>query len=321
MSLLTCYNRGCGQRFIGEDNHSTACQHHPGSPVFHEGLKGWTCCSKRTSNFSDFLEFPGCEKGLHNPVKPDPPEKPAQEEVPDILPVSQSESRVAMPKPAPRPTSPVVLVPLIAKIDPSLMEQLELTRQSKTESSEEQKQSCQNGNCKAQKKNGEVDDSNCVYHSGSAIFHEGLKFWSCCQKKTTDFEEFLKLTGCSMGTHKWVAGIKPVSSSQIRFDHFQKGRNVVITFYGKLCDYTVCSVKASSTNLQISLLFVGNKSFEKLFDLYSGIIPDKSTVEYLKTKVEVCLVKDEVFHWPSLEIPVEDTGATPEQTFEDKETI
>ena len=44
--------------------------------------------------------------------------------------------------------------------------------------------------------------------------------------------------------------MKPFSSSQIRFDHFQRGRNLVITFYGKLCDYTVCSVKASSISLQ-----------------------------------------------------------------------
>ncbi|KAI6652751.1 Cysteine and histidine-rich domain-containing protein 1-like [Oopsacas minuta] len=320
MSLLTCYNRGCVQKkFIESENNSLSCQYHPGVPIFHEGMKGWSCCKKRTTSFTDFLEFPGCEKGLHNPVKQSPPEKQVPDQTPDILPISQSESRVSIPGPAPRPTSPTVLIPLTAKVDESLVTQLKISKKSKAEpsSEEEQIQSCQNGGCKVLKKDGISDDTNCVYHSGTVVFHEGLKFWSCCQRKTTDFEEFLKQQGCIMGTHKWVWGRKPVSSSQIRFDHFQRGRNLVITFYGKLCDYVVCTVNANSTNLQISLLFEGgNKSFERLFNLYSTIIPEKSTVQYLKTKVEVCLVKDDQVHWPLLEFPVEDTVQTAE-----KETI
>ena len=45
--------------------------------------------------------------------------------------------------------------------------------------------------------------SECQYHSGVPIFHEGLKFWSCCQKKTSDFQSFLDQAGCQFGTCKW----------------------------------------------------------------------------------------------------------------------
>lgn len=53
----------------------------------------------------------------------------------------------------------------------------------------------------------EAEHSNldiCKHHPGFPVFHEGLKYWSCCQKKTTDFSEFLEQVGCSSGHHCWV---------------------------------------------------------------------------------------------------------------------
>ena len=43
----------------------------------------------------------------------------------------------------------------------------------------------------------------CKYHPGGPVFHEGLKFWSCCKKKTTDFSEFLAQKGCTTDQHVW----------------------------------------------------------------------------------------------------------------------
>lgn len=37
-----CTRKGCGKEF-SEDS-TDACTHHPGAPVFHEGLKSWSCC-------------------------------------------------------------------------------------------------------------------------------------------------------------------------------------------------------------------------------------------------------------------------------------
>uniref|UniRef100_A0AAA9S4J9 Cysteine and histidine rich domain containing 1 n=4 Tax=Bovidae TaxID=9895 RepID=A0AAA9S4J9_BOVIN len=75
MALL-CYNRGCGQRFDPETNSDDACTYHPGVPVFHDALKGWSCCKRRTTDFSDFLSIVGCTKGRHNSEKPPEPVKP-----------------------------------------------------------------------------------------------------------------------------------------------------------------------------------------------------------------------------------------------------
>ena len=48
------------------------------------------------------------------------------------------------------------------------------------------------------------DGSDCKHHPGVPIFHEGLKFWSCCQRRTTDFQSFLNQEGCEIGKHKWI---------------------------------------------------------------------------------------------------------------------
>ena len=30
------------------------------------------------------------------------------------------------------------------------------------------------------------------------------KFWTCCQRRTSDFDEFLRQEGCTTGDHKWI---------------------------------------------------------------------------------------------------------------------
>lgn len=35
-----------------------SCTFHPGQPVFHDALKGWSCCKKRSTDFTEFLNTP-----------------------------------------------------------------------------------------------------------------------------------------------------------------------------------------------------------------------------------------------------------------------
>ena len=74
MVSIQCYNRGCRQKYSPEINPGDACQFHPGAPFFHETYKGWTCCNKKFSDFTEFLNTPGCAKGPHSNVKPEEPE-------------------------------------------------------------------------------------------------------------------------------------------------------------------------------------------------------------------------------------------------------
>lgn len=54
------------QTYNGPESRLEPCAHHPGTAVFHEGMKYWSCCQRKTSNFSAFLEQEGCAKGDHN---------------------------------------------------------------------------------------------------------------------------------------------------------------------------------------------------------------------------------------------------------------
>ena len=50
---------------MNESSKDLVCNFHPGVPIFHEGLKYWTCCTKRTSDFQAFLNQVGCKEGSH----------------------------------------------------------------------------------------------------------------------------------------------------------------------------------------------------------------------------------------------------------------
>ncbi len=59
---LICKRGGCGFKFEGgaRDRSKETCQHHKGSPIFHEGSKGWSCCKRRVLDFNDFLQIEPC---------------------------------------------------------------------------------------------------------------------------------------------------------------------------------------------------------------------------------------------------------------------
>ena len=38
-------------------NVSESCRHHPGYPVFHDAYKGWSCCKKKCTDFTEFLNI------------------------------------------------------------------------------------------------------------------------------------------------------------------------------------------------------------------------------------------------------------------------
>lgn len=67
--------------------------------------------------------------------------------------------------------------------------------------------SCKNGGCKETFNGPESNEVECIYHPGVPVFHEGLKFWSCCQKRTTDFNTFLSQVGCERGAHVWKKNV------------------------------------------------------------------------------------------------------------------
>lgn len=109
---------------------------------------------------------------------------------------------------------------------PSVKKQLE-TNQNEPETKNEEDESeikigmpCKNGGCKQSYEGPTTDSLTCIYHPGGPVFHEGLKFWSCCQKRTTDFQAFLNQEGCATGKHLWVKKVY-----NVKFN-FEKRNNV-----------------------------------------------------------------------------------------------
>ena len=108
-----------------------ACQHHPGVPVFHDALKGWSCCNKKSTDFSQFLSIPGCSKAPHSNEKPVEPEKPAPKIDENIKPVDFDilEKR-KQPELTPRPLEDEPLKELRRTVAPTLASALEKLNES-----------------------------------------------------------------------------------------------------------------------------------------------------------------------------------------------
>lgn len=59
-TMPICTRRSCGQ----EQSSTSPCVFHPGSPVFHEGQKSWSCCkeiNKPVLEFDEFMKIKGCQ--------------------------------------------------------------------------------------------------------------------------------------------------------------------------------------------------------------------------------------------------------------------
>ncbi|XP_059123344.1 cysteine and histidine-rich domain-containing protein 1 [Peromyscus eremicus] len=318
MALL-CYNRGCGQRFDPEANADDACTYHPGVPVFHDALKGWSCCKRRTTDFSDFLSIVGCTKGRHNSEKPPEPVKPEvktteKKELSELKPKFQ-EHIIQAPKPVeaikrPSPDEPMTNLEL--KISASLkqaLDKLKLSSGNEEEKKEEDSDeikigtSCKNGGCSKTYQGLQSLDEVCVYHSGVPIFHEGMKYWSCCRRKTSDFNTFLAQEGCTRGKHVWTkkdAGKKVVPC---RHDWHQTGGEVTISVYAKNSLPELSQVEANSTLLNVHIVFEGEKEFHQNVKLWGVIDVKRSYVTMTATKIEIIMRKAEPMQWASLELP------------------
>lgn len=317
MPLVTCYNKGCGKDFDLSENKEDACQYHPGQPVFHDALKGWSCCNKKSTDFTQFLSIPGCTRSCHSNVKPAEPEKP-KDNTPEIKEqdILIYETRKA-PELTPRPSEHQPLVELKRTVAPSLRSVLE--KMTETKSSESLTESCanhvpvdtpcKNASCQARFRDEGSNAEKCVYHPGVAVFHEGMKYWSCCQRKTSDFDNFLNQVGCTEGSHLWIKDTKSQGEkAECRFDFHQTGGFAILTVYSKnpLPDRT--SVRANRVRLELDIVFdSGSKSFVKNFDLFGVINLEDSLVNLYQSKVEIKMKKADPISWTKLEyVPKKD---------------
>ncbi|KAM3827349.1 integrin beta-1-binding protein 2 isoform 2-T2 [Vipera latastei] len=298
---------------------SDACLHHPGFPIFHDALKGWSCCKKRTTDFSEFLSIKGCTKGYHSHEKPPEPEEASAKHK------LCTEDLVLEPKSAEvlqreRPSSDEPKQPLLVKVAQALQQVLEKLDTSTAmqpaphgltspggSSEASTRTACKNAGCQAllfQAFQGEESKrETCLFHPGVPVFHEGMKYWSCCRIKTTDFAAFLEQKGCSRGKHTWVTGQEDKKLVSCRQDWHQTSSQVVVTLYGRTPLPHLSSIKANRTALDIRVAFERDKIFQAQLDLWGVIDVEKSFASLLPSKVEIALKKASPITWAGLKHP------------------
>ncbi|KAL7979593.1 hypothetical protein Chor_004751 [Crotalus horridus] len=295
MALL-CYRKGCGQSFDPERNSQDACLHHPGFPIFHDALKG-------------------CTKGYHSHEKPPEPEEASAKHKPcteDLV----LESKSAEVLQRERPSSDEPKQPLLVKVAQALQQVLEkLDSSTATQpaphglaspggSSEVSTgTACKNTGCQAVFQGEESKRETCLFHPGVPVFHEGMKYWSCCRIKTTDFAAFLEQKGCSRGKHTWVTGQEDKKLVSCRQDWHQTSSQVVVTLYARTPLPHLSSIKANRTVLDIRVAFERDKIFQAQLDLWGVINVEKSFASLSPSKVEIALKKASPITWAGLEQP------------------
>ena len=252
---------------------ATACIYHPGTPIFHDGLKGYSCCSKRVVDFDAFLTIEGCQSTTSHTEKIEQQQKPAQ--VP-----MQSQPKQ---EPIKQPTQ--TKNPLI----PTQTQERKVEIKDDPEGYQPQMgMECQRLGCHYAY-DGESTD--CSFHKGVPLFHEGSKGYTCCKRKVLEFDEFMKLPGCTTGKHMYTKPIK-----MARHDWYQSLHEVHVSIFAKNVLAEALTVEFGPSCLKMS---APDMYFD--IDLFQEINTTKSSYKVLKSKIEVTLVKQTGMSWPSLD--------------------
>lgn len=327
-----CYNRGCQKHFTLTNDPTKddiACQHHPGVPYFHDAYKIWSCCQKKSHDFNTFLSLPGCKHGPHQPNRLEEP----------VAPNPTEQEQVSTPRPIirqdiPKPTTPSIdrpapdapLIQLKLTVAASLRTALDkICSTTKTDLNQIELNTneikpgtpCRHSTCGQQYTTVDQEQATiCRYHPGVPIFHEGMKYWSCCQKKTTDFEAFTAQPGCVEGEHSWRDD-NPQSTNEddpqvlrtaSRYDFHQQGSTVVLSIYAKMPRPDQTIVELNAGRLKVDTRFgpdVKTKRFANEWELFGLVDVNQSTVELLQSKIEIVLKKAEALSWPRLDRPLQ----------------
>lgn len=292
--MVICTRRGCGVDFDPASSSSQGpCGYHPGAPLFHEGLKSWSCCkdtNKPVMEFDQFLAIPGCSTAdAHSTEKQAVPavkngavvaETQATAPGADVSVVSKDADgkeifgRSSAPSPVVQPLSGASL---LAAQNAAQSTAGDANRNTSKEPIEEEDPAdsddklpaglvCKRGGCGFKYEGGPRDRSkeSCKYHKGSPIFHEGSKGWSCCKRRVLDFNDFLNIEPCSTAEsgHLFVGAPKAAAdgsadgeeSIDCRMDHYETPNDVRLTVYAKAVDAANSSIEFKPDAVVFSLL-------------------------------------------------------------------
>ncbi|KAF7778832.1 hypothetical protein Agabi119p4_3177 [Agaricus bisporus var. burnettii] len=301
-----CSRGGCNADYV--DGSTDTCTHHPGGPVFHEGLKSWSCCSdvsKPVLSFDEFLSIPGCAKVTgHTSEAPKASEpKPAPSATFSVVESSNKDGKETfMTTPAQKSLStadkkaPPAWV--IEEDDPTVPISPGTPCKRKGcgvpfVSDEESRQ-------------GDGPGTICVYHPAPPIFREGSKGYLCCKRRVLEFDEFLKIRGCKTGRHVFAVKATALSAADemvdCRIDHYQTRDKVFVSVFAKQADKEQSVIRFDSAEqVVLDLHLPGSKRFSRVLNLAGPIDTAHSTYHFFNTKIELQLKKADNRGWVLLE--------------------
>ncbi|KAK5114834.1 hypothetical protein LTR62_001991 [Meristemomyces frigidus] len=174
--------------------------------------------------------------------------------------------------------------------------------------------SCKRKGCGVQYKGGSREGEECIHHPGQPLFHEGSKGWTCCKKRVLEFDEFMKLPGCTTKPHHLFVGAKKDPSSaeelkDVRNDFYQTATTVIASLYLKKIDKERSKVEfADKDTVELDLRTSDNKRYRTCMTTFAPIDEAKSSFKIMGTKLELTLVKANGTGWPVLRADDPHTG-------------
>ncbi|KAL0371603.1 UNVERIFIED_CONTAM: Cysteine and histidine-rich domain-containing protein RAR1 [Sesamum calycinum] len=211
MEKVRCQRIGCDAMFSEDDNPDGSCTYHH-APIFHDGMKEWSCCKKRSHDFNLFLEIPGCKTGKHTTEKPVLAKAAAAPKSPVSAPnpTTNSSSKEACPRcrqgffcsdhgSHARELNPKPAVDASSKSNPDTQEAH--PSQPKKIVNINEPQVCKNKGCGKTFKEKDNHETACSYHPGPPVFHDRMRGWKCCDIHVKEFDEFMSIPPCTKGWH------------------------------------------------------------------------------------------------------------------------
>jgi len=311
-----CTRNCCGVEFTLDE--TDVCKYHPGTPVFHEGLKSWSCCqhvNKPELDFEEFMKISGCTEAEAHTDSPQvrPPSKPQPSDHNITAQKTTDGKELFQAKPELHaPSNEVPPVPPAAPTTPAPVLEIDDLAKEVTVGTVCKRRGCEITFVSDEvNRKGDGEGTVCSYHPLPPVFREGSKGYLCCKRRVLEFDEFLKIKGCKIGRHVFVPVTTELQSEEqvkCRIDHYQTRDQVHMTVYAKQVDKNQSSVLVGEDRITLDLFLPGKKRFSRSLELFGGIDASRSSFQILGTKVELCLQKSDARVWTVLEKTDRDLG-------------
>lgn len=256
------------------------------------------------------MEIPPCTTGTHSTVDDTPLPEPAPNNADLDAKIKAENERAANLPPAiarvavtaqPPKTSPSPAPPEDEDDDPDIPIPDGAT--------------CKRKACGVAHKAGDSrEGEECVHHPGFALFHEGSKGYTCCKRRVLEFDEFMRIPGCSTKPHHLFVGKKkdPTSEEEIkevRNDFYQTGATVIASLYLKKVDKERSKISfPDARTIEMELHTTDQKRYHSRIELFGATKAEENKFKIMGTKVELTLAKADGAGWPVLRADDPHTG-------------